>query len=466
MTTPKTLFEKIWDEHEIADLGDGFSLLFVDRHNINDVASRGLITLEREGLPLRHPELTIAAADHTIPTLCGALDPVAITNPYVGTVRHYSEKFGVRLLDVGDDYHGIIHVSAADLGFALPGLTIVCADSHTCTLGALGAIAWGIGQSETVHVMATQTSVQRKPEQMRITLTGAPPRGVTAKDIMLHVIGTVGVAGASGHAVEFAGPAVSALSMESRFTICNMASETGARFGLMAPDDKTHEYLEGREYAPVGAAWHAAVDCWRGLASDDGATFDTELSLDLSAIEPQVTWGTNPSQVIGIGGRVPESNDESDARARDYIGLDEGTGVKDVKVDMVFIGSCTNSRITDLREAATLAKGRKVAAGVTAWVVPGSQAVKRQAEAEELDRTFIAAGFFWGQPGCSMCGGSGNEHTEIGTPGMRIVSTTNRNFVGRQGAGVRTHLASPVTAVASALAGHIADARELESTDD
>jgi len=465
VSKPLTLFEKIWNEHVVADLGDGFSLLFIDRHNVNDMGARAFITLEKMNLPLRHPELNLAAADHMVATLCGPLDPSSVTSPYVLTARKYAEKFGVRLLDIGNDYHGILHVSAAELGFALPGTTIVCGDSHTCTLGALGAVAWGIGQSEAVHVMATQTSVQRKPKNMRVTLTGTVPAGVTPKDVMLYIIGQMGVAGATGHALEFAGPVVEAMPMEGRFTLCNMAVETGARFGLMAPDDTTAEYVNGRPDAPTGADWDAAVAYWQTLRSDDGAAFDQELTLDVSNIEPQVTWGINPGQVVGIGDAIPESNAEVDRRALDYTKLEEGAAIKGTPIDMVFIGSCTNSRISDLRAAAAAAKGRKVADGVTAWVVPGCQSIKQQAEAEGLDKTFIEAGFMWGQPGCSMCGGSGNEHTEIGKPGTRIVSTTNRNFVGRQGVGTYTHLVSPLTAVASATTGRIADVRDLEGAD-
>lgn len=464
---PLTLFDQIWNEHVVTDLEDGFYLLFIDRHNVNDYGARCFTTLDERGLKVEYPELTFATADHTVATLQDTLKiPSDSENPYVANLRHYAKKFGVRLFDVGDPGHGIIHVNAAELGLAMPGLTIVCGDSHTCTLGALGSVAWGIGQSDSVHVLATQTSVQRKPKNMRITLQGSLPPGITAKDVMLYVIGEIGVSGAAGHAVEFAGPVIRNMSMEARFTICNMAIETGARFGLIAPDETTFNYLKGRELAPVGEEWTAAIDYWRGLASDKEAAFDRELTIDVSHIEPQITWGTNPGQVVGINAKIPKPTNTSEENTLAYINLEGGELLKGTPIDMVFIGSCTNSRLSDLRAAAEIARGRKVAEGITAWVVPGSQTIKQAAESEGLDKVFLDAGFSWGQPGCSMCGGTGDSHNEIAAPGKRIISTTNRNFFGRQGPGSRTHLASPAMAAAAAIAGRIVDARDLESSND
>ena len=461
MSAPRTLFDKVWDRHVVEDLGDGFQLLFIDRHLLNDMAGRGFITLNRRELPLAHPELTFAVADHTVATLRPGADGDA--NPYVANLRDNAARHGFKLFDLDDSGYGIIHVLAGEQGLALPGTTVACGDSHTCTLGAVGALGWGVGQSELVHVLATQTSVQRRPRTMRIGIDGAMPPGVTAKDVVLHLIGRLGVAGATGHAVEFAGPVVRAMSMEERFTLCNMAVELGARFGLVAPDQTTFAYLDGLPFAPSGATRQAALADWRQLASDDGATFDAERGVDVSAIEPQITWGTNPEQVVGISDRVPEPRTDSERRALDYAGLAAGTPIKGTPIHWVFIGSCTNSRLSDLRQAAALVRGKKVAPGVTAWAVAGSEPIRRAAEAEGLDQVFRAAGFGWGRPGCGMCASSGDQMREVAAPGQRLVSTTNRNFVGRQGPGTRTHLASPATAAASALAGHIADVRELET---
>lgn len=469
----RTLFDKIWQRHSVTDLGEGFHLFFVDRHLVNDVAGRGFLTLNRRGLPLRYPELTFATADHTVATLWNAGDdPSAARNPFVANLRENAAKHRFRLFDVDDAGRGIMHVIAAEQGLALPGLTIACGDSHTCTLGAVGALAWGIGQSELTHVLATQTSVQRKPMSMRINLEGTLPSAVTPKDVILYLIGRIGVAGAAGHAVEFAGSVVRNLSMEGRFTICNMAVEMGARFGLIAPDDVTFSYLEGRPFSPRGDAWKAAFRDWSSLLSEENAVFDAERTIDVSAIEPQIAWGTSPEQVIGISGTIPFPSEGASAAAREtyrltleYVGLKAGDPIKGTPIDMVFIGSCTNSRISDLRVAASIARGRKVAPAVTAWVAPGSEAVKRAAEAEGLHRIFIEAGFGWGGSGCSMCAASGNQMREMAAPKQRVVSTTNRNFVGRQGPDSRTHLASPATAVASAIAGCIADVREIGSID-
>lgn len=466
---PQTLFDKIWQRHSIADLGDGFHLMLVDRHLVNDMAGRGLLTLNRRGLPLAHPELTFATADHTVPTLWNAgSDPGGAGNPYAVNLRENAARHGFHLFDVDDPGFGIIHVVAAEQGLALPGMTLACGDSHTCTLGAVGALAWGIGQSELVHVLATQASVQRKPRTMRIRMEGRLPAGVSPKDAMLCTIGRLGVAGAAGHAVEFAGAVIRDMSMDGRFTVCNMAVELGARFGMISPDETTFAFLRGLPFAPAAADRRRAVADWRTLNSDDGAVFDAERTVDLSDAEPQITWGTSPGQVIGVGGVVPPPDPAASASARaahqqalDYIGLEAGRPIKGTPVDMVFIGSCTNSRLSDLREAARVMRGRTVAAGVAAWVAPGSEAVRRAAEAEGLDRIFVAAGFGWGRAGCSMCAASGDQMREMAPPRARVVSTTNRNFVGRQGPGSRTHLASPATAAAAAVTGRISDVREL-----
>jgi 3-isopropylmalate/(R)-2-methylmalate dehydratase large subunit len=455
---PATLFEKLWTRHVVADLGDGFALLYVDRHLLNDLAARAFPILAGAGLNVRRPDLTFGTPDHTVATLAHAGRSREDENPYVVNFRRAARTHGIRLFDLGEPEHGIVHVIAAELGLALPGATIACGDSHTCTLGALGALAWGIGQTELAHVLATQTSVQRKPKTMRVRLEGALAPHVEPKDVILHVIGQLGVAGAAGHALEFGGPAIERMPMDGRFTVCNMAVELGARFGLIAPDATTLAYLRERAFAPSGEARDAALADWGGLASDAGAEFDAEASFNVSAIAPQVTWGTSPDQVIGIDGAIPA---RADRRALDYIGLDAGSPLAGTPVDMVFIGSCANGRLSDLRRAADVARGRHVAAGVTAWVVPGSQAVKEQAEREGLDRIFSAAGFNWGAPGCSMCAGAGDQMREIAAPQTRIVSTTNRNFIGRQGPGARTHLASPAMAAAAAVSGRICDVREF-----
>lgn len=460
MSQPSTLFEKLWSRHIVADLGDGFALLYVDRHLLNDLAARGFLTLAERSLPVRRAGLTFGTPDHTVATLANARPAHEDANPYVVNFRAGARAHGIKLFDLGSSEHGIIHVIAAELGLALPGTTIACGDSHTCTLGALGALAWGIGQSELVHVLATQTSVQRKPKTMRVTLDGELAPYVAPKDVILALIGRLGVAGAAGYALEFAGSAIERMPMEGRFTICNMAIELGAKFGIIAPDATTLAYLRGRSYAPTGAVWEAAERDWQTLRSDDGAAFDAEIAFDVSAIEPQITWGTSPEQVIDIGSAIP-ARDERTAPALAYAGLDGGDALAGTAIDLVFIGSCTNGRISDLRSAADVARGRHVADGVTAWVVPGSQAVKDEAEREGLDRVFTDAGFRWGSPGCSMCAGAGDQMREIAAPRTRIVSTTNRNFVGRQGPGSRTHLASPAMAAAAAVAGRICDVREV-----
>lgn len=464
----ETMFEKIWRRHVVRALGDGFALLFVDRHMMNDLSARGLLTLNKRELPLLHPELTFAAADHTIATLWNADgDRGAAENPYVINLRENAKRHGFRLFDTGDPEFGIIHVISAEQAVVLPGMTAACGDSHTCTLGALGALAWGLGQSDVVHILATQTSPQRKPKTMRIVVDGSLPQFVTPKDLVLALIARLGIGGGGGRAVEFAGEAIRSLSMDGRFTLCNMAVEMGARYGLIAPDAVTFDYLRGRVGAPRGPAWDAAVSDWRALASDSGAVFDIEVRLDASTVQPQISWGTNPGQTIGVGERVPLPADVGGSRADydaaiAYSGLTPGVPIAGVPVDMVFIGSCTNGRLSDLRAAADVVRGRKVVPGVSAWVSPGSERVRAEAEAEGLSRVFKEAGFGWGRSGCSMCAGAGDQMREIGAPGQRIVSTTNRNFLGRQGPRTRTHLASPPTAAAAAVSGYIVDARTLE----
>jgi len=465
----RTLFDKIWEQHVVSDLSDGFNLLFVDRHFMNDYVGGAFGTMKSRGLRIRHPELTFATPDHTIATMWNRSETRDADNPYVVHLRQGASETGVRLFDLSDGGQGIIHLVACEQGLVLPGLTAVCGDSHVCTLGALGALVWGIGQSEVVHVMATQASVQRRPKVMRISIEGTVPPYISPKDIVLYLIGKVGVAGGRGYGVEFAGSVIRNMPMEGRFTICNMAVEIGARYGLIAPDETTFGYLEGRPYAPKRADWDAAVAYWRQLATDQGAVFDREVTVDISNIEPQVTWGISPDQVLGINDAIPthqaggnRADEAALERALQYTGLEAGQPIKGTPIDIVFIGSCTNSRISDLRIAALIAQGRKVAPGVTAWVVPGSQTVKRQAEAEGLAQIFKSAGFQWGDPGCSWCAGSSDQMREIALPRQRLVSTTNRNFVGRQGPGSRTHLVSPAMAATAAVTGHISDPRELE----
>ncbi|AWJ88069.1 3-isopropylmalate dehydratase large subunit (plasmid) [Azospirillum sp. TSH58] len=469
MTTPRSIIDKIWDQHVVADLGDGRVLLHIDRHMLHEVTSpQAYAGLAAAGRRLRRPDLTFATADHIVSTENGRTDDTVPGGPeMIRALRANAEATGVALFDLGDVRQGIVHVIAPELGIALPGATLVCGDSHTSTVGALGAMAWGIGTSEVEHVMATQTAILRRPPTMRITVGGTRPAGVSAKDMVLKLIATIGTAGATSYGVEYAGPAIRALSMEERMTVCNMSVELGARFGLIAPDEVTFAYLKGRPFAPAGDLWEPAVAAWRALASDPGARFDAEIELDVSSLTPQVSWGTSPQDCIGVGDTVPDPEREADPkrrqamrRALDYIGLEPGTPIRDLPVDMVFIGSCTNSRIEDLRAAAAVLKGRRVAAGLRALVVPGSGQVRRQAEAEGLDRVFTAAGFEWREPGCSMCAGMNADRVP---PGKRCVATSNRNFEGRQGPGARTHLASPATAAAAAVAGRIVDVRSLEA---
>ncbi len=421
--------------------------------------------LRLSGRRVRRPELTVATEDHNVPTTLGPIeDPISRTQ--VETLRANAEEFGVRLHRMGDPAQGIVHIIGPEQGLTQPGMTIVCGDSHTSTHGAFGALAFGIGTSEVEHVLATQTLPQRRPGTMAVTVDGELPPGVTAKDVVLAIIGRVGTGGGIGSVIEYRGPAIRGLSMEGRMTVCNMSIEAGARAGLVAPDDTTFAYLEGRPSAPAGADWERALDDWRTLVTDDDAAFDGEVTLDGSTLSPHVSWGTNPAQVVPLDGAVPSPDDFAEPNERDaaqralaYMGLDAGTPMREVKVDTVFIGSCTNGRIEDLRAVAAVAEGRQVADGVRTLVVPGSGRVKEQAEAEGLDRILTAAGFDWRQPGCSMCLAMNPDKL---APGERAASTSNRNFEGRQGRGGRTHLVSPAVAAATAIAGTLATPADLE----
>ncbi len=462
----RTLFEKIWTKHVVLERADGHCLLYVDRHLVHDGSRPAFELLAERGLRVRRPDRTIATADHYVATGAGVVDALSDERrTMVETLSANAAAAGVTLFGPGDPRQGIVHVIGPEQGISQPGMLIVCGDSHTSTHGAMGALAFGIGSTEVGHVLATQTIWQQRPRTMRITVDGALAAGVTAKDVILAIIARIGAAGAVGHVVEYAGSAIRALGVEGRLTVCNMSIEAGARAGMIAPDDTVFEHLHGRAFAPAGAAWDAAVASWRQLPSDDGAAYDCGVALDAAAIVPMVTWGTSPEDAAPITGRVPDPGDAADAerraamtRALDYMGLDPGTALDGVPVDRVFIGSCTNGRISDLRAAARVASGRRVADGVEAWVVPGSTPVRQQAEAEGLDRVFTAAGFQWRSAGCSMCLGTNGE---VGQPGQRIASTSNRNFQGRQGRAVRTHLMSPAMAAAAAVTGHLADVRRL-----
>jgi 3-isopropylmalate/(R)-2-methylmalate dehydratase large subunit len=460
-----TLFDKVWESH-VARRAEGLpDLLYVDLHLVHEVTSpQAFESLRLAGRKVRRPDLTLATMDHNVATGDDTpMDP--LSEQQLAALARNCEEFGVPLYATGSGREGIVHVIGPELGLSQPGMTIVCGDSHTSTHGAFGALAFGIGTSEVEHVLATQTLQQRKPRSLRITFVGELPEGVGAKDIVLNAIGRLGVDGGVGHVIEYAGPVIEGLSMEGRLTICNMSIEAGARAGLIAPDDVTFRYLEGRPGAPKGADWDAAVEHWRELPTDSDAVFDRELEIDVSEIRPQVTWGTNPGMVVPLDGVVPDPEDFDDADARAaaeralaYMALEPGTPIQEIAVDRVFIGSCTNSRIEDLRAAAAVVQGRHVHASVRAMVVPGSAQVKRQAEAEGLDRIFIDAGFEWRRAGCSMCLGM---NPDVLQPGERCASTSNRNFEGRQGAGGRTHLVSPTVAAATAIAGHFSDVRDL-----
>jgi 3-isopropylmalate/(R)-2-methylmalate dehydratase large subunit len=453
---PKSLFDKIWETHEVDS--DPPTLLYIDLHLVHEVTSpQAFDGLRLAGREVRRPDRTLATADHNVPT---DGTPVAtrirdeLSRVQVQTLERNCEEFGVPIYSLGSDRQGIVHVIGPELGVTQPGMTIVCGDSHTATHGAFAALAFGIGTSEVEHVLATQCLVQTKPRSMLIRYQGELGFGVTAKDLILATIGQIGVAGAVGHVVEFAGPAIEALSMEGRMTVCNMTIEAGGRAGMIAADQTTFDYVIGR-----GAAPREVPDEWRSLRSDEGASFDQEVVVDAGAISPMVTWGTNPEMVVGVDERVPHPESEQAERALHYMGLDGGTAISDIKLDRVFIGSCTNSRIGDLRAAAEVIGGRKVAEGVYAMVVPGSQQVKAQAEREGLDEVFRRAGFDWRGAGCSMCLGM---NPDVAAPGERVASTSNRNFEGRQGRGARSHLVSPQMAAAAAIAGHFVDIRDWE----
>jgi 3-isopropylmalate/(R)-2-methylmalate dehydratase large subunit len=460
-----TLFEKIWSTHVVDERSGEPALLYVDLHLLHEVTSpQAFESLRLAGRRVRRPDLTIATMDHNVPTEPGPIRDL-IAKAQLDALRDNCEAFGVPLNATGSGREGIVHVMGPELGITQPGMTIVCGDSHTSTHGAFAALAFGIGSSEVEHVLATQTLLQARPKTMRITFVGELPFGVTAKDMVLGAIGQIGVAGGTGYVLEYAGPAIEALSMEGRMTVCNMSIEGGARAGMVGPDDTTFAFLEGRPGAPQGADWERALEEWRALRTEPGAVFDREVEVDIATLVPQVTWGTNPGMVAPINGRVPDPaayDDPADRdaveRALNYMDLVPGTPLAEIAVDRVFIGSCTNSRIEDLRAAAAVANGHHVASTVRAMVVPGSAQIKRQAEAEGLDRVFTAAGFEWREAGCSMCLGM---NPDILSPGERCASTSNRNFEGRQGAGGRTHLLSPTMAAAAAITGHLTDVREL-----
>ena len=467
MAQPRTLFDKIWDAHVVDRQEAGICVIYIDRHLVHEVTSpQAFEGLRMAGRKVRQPEATLAVIDHNIST-----DPNEKEMPddsliQIETLQKNCKEFGVPLFDVPDARNGIVHVSGPEEGFTLPGATIVCGDSHTATHGAFGALAFGIGTSEVEHVLATQTLIQAPAKNMLVSVMGATTEGVTAKDLILAIIGKIGTAGGTGHVIEYAGDAIRALTMEERMTVCNMTIEAGARAGLIAPDETTFEYLKGRPMAPKGALWEQAIAWWRTLPSDAGAAYDTEVTLDASTLIPEVTWGTSPEDVVGIDGAVPDPADAADEGRRaamqrklDYMGLAAGTRMTDIAIDTVFIGSCTNGRIEDLRAAAVVAKGRKVADGVRALIVPGSGLVKEQAEQEGLDKIFTEAGFEWRNPGCSMCLAMNPDRLE---PGQRCASTSNRNFEGRQGRGGRTHLVSPAMAAAAAVTGRLTDVRELD----
>ncbi len=455
--TGRTLFDKIWDGHVAGQRMDGRTLVYMDRHVIHDLhAPHAFRMIDASGRAVRRPDLTVAVTDHMVSTAATrgrGTNPEAL--PFLEQIEDGARRHGIRLFGLDDPAQGIVHVVAPELGIALPGATLACPDSHVCTVGALGTLGFATGTTEVAHVLATQTLATRRPKQLRVTLAGALRPGVTAKDVILFLIGQLGSDAAKGHAVEFAGPVVAAMSVEARMTLCNMTTELGGRTALIAPDEAVATWLQARRYAPAGTTWDAARASWAALHTDADARFDRDVTVDCTALEPQVTWGIDPAHVVAVGGRVPL---DGPARAMEYMGVEPGTAMTDLVVHRVFIGSCTNGRITDLRAAAAVVAGRHVAAGVQAAVVPGSSAIRREAEAEGLDRIFLDAGFEWRQSGCSMCAGLNGEN---GQPGERVVSTTNRNFAGRQGAGVRTHLASPAVAAAAAVAGRFIDPRDL-----
>jgi len=466
MHTPRTLFEKVWDDHVVRTDDDGTALLFVDLHLVHEVTSpQAFEALEIAGRPVHRPDLTIATMDHGVPTVdreLGILDP--LSKKQIDTLIENCARTGIELFAIDDPRSGIVHVIGPEQGLTQPGMTIVCGDSHTATHGAFGALAFGIGTSEVEHVLATQTLIQPKPKSMAITVDGHLPDGVTPKDVILGIISRIGFNGGGGHVIEYRGSVFEEMSMEGRMTVCNMSIEAGARAGMIAPDDTTFGYLRGRPHAPTGADWDAAVAYWRTLHTDEGAEFDREITIDAADLSPYVSWGTNPSQTIPVTATIPDPAMFDDPLDRDaaeralaYMDLEPGTPITDISVDVVFLGSCTNARIEDLRAAAAVVEGHRVAGGVRALVVPGSGLVKRQAEEEGLDRIFLDAGFEWRDAGCSMCLGM---NPDILQPGERCASTSNRNFEGRQGRDGRTHLVSPAMAAAAAIEGHFVNTQE------
>jgi 3-isopropylmalate/(R)-2-methylmalate dehydratase large subunit len=463
----KTIFEKIWHAHVVDEVG-GWTILYIDRHLGHDGAARAFNILEERGIAVRRPDKTLISVDHVLSTRDQSKPPPEASSRHMlEVVRENAAKRGIEnFFDMGDPRNGIAHVVSPEQGFTIPGITLVCGDSHTATHGALGALAFGIGASEVAHVFATQALLQRRPLSMLVKIEGARPPGVAAKDVILGLIGRIGTGGGTGCVIEYAGTAISAMTVEERMTVCNMTIEAGARAGLVAPDEATYAYLKGRPLAPQGAEWDQAEAFWRTLPTDAGASYDKTVEMDVSRLAPQVTWGTNPGMVAGVDGAVPELGEARDANQREaweralgYMDLKPKTRMTDIKIDRVFIGSCTNSRIEDLRAAAGYVKGRQVASTVEAWVVPGSRPVKQQAEQEGLHRIFSEAGFQWREPGCSLCVGMNDDLLQ---PGERCASTSNRNFEGRQGRGSRTHLVSPAMAAAAAVAGQFVDVRELE----
>ncbi len=467
MQSSKTLFQKIWDRHVVAQDPESPAVLYIDLHLVHEVTSpQAFSELREKGLRVRRPERTVATMDHSIPTTDLSLAMVDdMAAEQLRQLEANCKEFGIPLYDQYSPQRGIVHVIGPELGLTQPGMTIVCGDSHTATHGAFGALAFGIGTSEVAHVLATQCLLQNQPKTYQVNFEGQPGESVTAKDMILALIAKIGIAGGTGHVFEYSGSAVRALSMEARMTLCNMSIEGGARAGMVAPDDTTFEYLAGREFTPQGEAWDSAVADWRKLPSDPGAVYDKSVTLDISNLEPMVTYGTNPSMGIPISGRIPDPQHETDPlkrsaleKALKYMGLQPGKQLQDQSVDVVFIGSCTNSRLSDLREAASILANRKVAEGVRLMVVPGSESIRRQAEAEGLDRVFKQAGGEWRFAGCSMCIAMNGDQVQ---PGQYAISTSNRNFEGRQGKGARTFLASPLTAAASAITGRVTDPRTI-----
>lgn len=464
---PSTLFEKVWQAHVITDMENGWSLLHIDRQLVHDLSgARSFAELEDRQLPVSQPSLTFATADHAVSTAPGRTGTTFAGGAklWSGLKKGASDR-NIRFFDVGQSGQGIVHVMGPELGIIQPGSVVVCGDSHTCTNGALGSMAFGIGASEVIHVLATQTLMQRKPRTMRILFEGEVPYRVSPKDLIMRAIASLGAASGAGFAIEYAGSAIDRMCVEERMTVCNLSIEMGSKIGMIAPDEKVFEYLKGRPFAPAGPSWNNAVDYWSTLCSDVEAKFDREVVFDANQTAPMVTWGTSPDQAVAVTDCVPSDADAQDEsgrkawrEAREYMGVSPGVRLMGQKVDRVFIGSCSNSRLSDLRVAAALLSSNHIAKHVTAWVVPGSEDVKRAAEAEGLDEQFRAAGFQWREPGCGMCVAANGE---TAAAGERVVSTSNRNFVGRQGPNVRTHLSSPATAVASALAGYIADPRTI-----